>query len=79
MSRREASAPLGHLPAEVYATSREVYHAPRDDGHTVCGMPMKNGRRHDAAHPPLRSRPCRECFAAAVVERHTPTDSTEPS
>jgi hypothetical protein len=76
MNPREASAPLGHLPAEVYAVTREVYHAPRDDGHTVCGMPMRNGRRHDAAHPPLRSRPCRECFTEAVVARHTPADGS---
>jgi len=78
MSRREASAPLDHLPAEVYATTRQVYHAPRDDGLTVCGLSMGSGRRHDAAHPPLRSRPCRGCFTEAVVERHTPADCTAP-
>jgi hypothetical protein len=70
----EASAPLDDLPTEVYAWSSDVYHAPRDDGRTVCGMRMRGGRRHDAAHPPLRSRPCRACFVEAVVERHTPSD-----
>lgn len=69
----EAADPLDELPAEVYAVTRDVYHAPRDDGRTVCGMPMRSGRRHDAAHPPLRSRPCRDCFVEAVVERHAPS------
>jgi hypothetical protein len=70
----EATAPRDELPAEVYAWTRHVFHAPRDDGRTVCGMPMGGGRRHDAANPPLRSRPCRACFTEGVVERHTPSD-----
>ncbi|MDB2239679.1 hypothetical protein [Halorubrum ezzemoulense] len=69
-----ATAPLEELPAEVYVWTQDVYHAPRDDGRTVCGMRMRGGRRHDAAHPPLRSRPCRVCFTEAVVEKHTPSD-----
>jgi hypothetical protein len=69
----EASAPLDELPAEVYAWTPDVYHAPRDDGRTVCGMPMGGGCPHDAAHPPLRSRPCRVCFTEAVVEKYAPS------
>lgn len=72
--RNEATARLDELPAEVYAWNQNVYHAIRDDGRTVCGMRMKGGRRHDAAHPPLRSRPCRACFVEAVVEKHAPSE-----
>ena len=70
----EATDPLDELPAEVYVVTQNVYHAPRDDGRTVCGMPMRSGRRLDAAHPPLRSRPCRACFVEEVVERHAPSE-----
>ena len=72
--------PLDELPDEVYAASREVYHALAADGRTVCGMRLSEPRRnrHPADNTPLRSRPCQECFTADLVEEHTPADATTP-
>jgi hypothetical protein len=61
--------PLEELTDEILVISSDkAFHAPAPDGGTHCGTPA--GHRRELEHAPLRTRPCRHCFAEKVVEQY---------
>jgi len=77
MSILDPDDALDELTDEVVVTSSvsDVFHAPADDGRTLCGI--RHGHRTAVEHAPLRSRPCGHCFSEAAIEEYETGDYRE--
>lgn len=64
------------LTAEVLVGTggANTFHAPASDDVALCGEEV-HGTRRRADQAPASSRPCRQCFTDAIVERYAPRDA----
>jgi hypothetical protein len=67
----EEGLPLGAITASVLVATggADTYHAPGEDGAPACDTSVTTTRRRLDQTPPS-ARPCRRCFADAVVDRY---------
>jgi hypothetical protein len=62
--------PADALTSEILVTSpnSDVFHAPHDDGGSLCGV--QHGHTRQLQHAPLRTEPCGHCYTQRVVEEY---------